>query len=42
MFTDAKEDDPLVATSWATSALAIGLAMGGQSGMPPTVARWGL
>jgi len=26
-FTDAKEDDPLVATSWATAALAIGRAM---------------
>jgi hypothetical protein len=26
-FTDAKEDDPLVATSWATAALAIGQAM---------------
>lgn len=33
-FTDAKEDDPLVATSWASSALAIGLAMNGQSGIP--------
>ena len=34
-FTDAKEDDPLVATSWATAALAIGRAMTvGQSGMP--------
>jgi squalene-hopene/tetraprenyl-beta-curcumene cyclase len=26
-FTDAKEDDPLVATSWAAAALAIGRAM---------------
>ncbi|MGA2258603.1 MAG: hypothetical protein ABSG53_28390, partial [Thermoguttaceae bacterium] len=34
-FTDAKEDDPLVATSWATAALAIGRAMTrGQSDMP--------
>jgi len=29
-FTDAKEDDPLVATSWATAALAIGRAMNGR------------
>jgi hypothetical protein len=34
-FTDAKEDDPLVATSWATAALAIGRAMTtGHSDMP--------
>ena len=34
-FTDAKEDDPLVATSWAAAALAIGRAMTtGQSDMP--------
>jgi squalene-hopene/tetraprenyl-beta-curcumene cyclase len=34
-FTDAKEDDPLVATSWATAALAIGRAMvAGKSNMP--------
>jgi hypothetical protein len=34
-FTDAKEDDPLVATSWAAAALAIGRAMtSGRSDMP--------
>ncbi|MGA2033648.1 MAG: hypothetical protein ABSG68_15445 [Thermoguttaceae bacterium] len=34
-FTDAKEDDPLVATSWAAAALAIGRAMNsGRSDMP--------
>ena len=34
-FTDAKEDDPLVATSWAAAALAIGRAMtSGQSDVP--------
>jgi squalene-hopene/tetraprenyl-beta-curcumene cyclase len=34
-FTDAKEDDPLIATSWAAAALAIGRAMtAGQSDMP--------
>ena len=34
-FTDAKEDDPLIATSWATSALAIGRAIAtGQTDMP--------
>ncbi len=34
-FTDAKEDDPLVATSWATAALAIGRAMSnGRSDVP--------
>jgi squalene-hopene/tetraprenyl-beta-curcumene cyclase len=34
-FTDAKEDDPLVGTSWAAAALAIGRAMtSGQSDMP--------
>jgi squalene-hopene/tetraprenyl-beta-curcumene cyclase len=34
-FTDAKEDDPLVATPWACAALAIGRAMEGkQSDLP--------
>ncbi len=34
-FTDAKEDDPLISTSWAAAALAIGRAMTtGQSDMP--------
>jgi len=34
-FTDAKEDDPLVATSWASAALAVGRAMTtGQSDLP--------
>ena len=34
-FTDAKEDDPLVATSWASAALAIGRALtSGQSDLP--------
>ena len=34
-FTDAKEDDPLVATSWASAALAIGRAMTtAQSDLP--------
>jgi squalene-hopene/tetraprenyl-beta-curcumene cyclase len=33
-FTDAKEDDPLVATSWATAALAIGRAMNSPQADP--------
>jgi hypothetical protein len=34
-FTDAKEDDPLVATSWASAALAIGRALTtGRSALP--------
>jgi squalene-hopene/tetraprenyl-beta-curcumene cyclase len=34
-YTDAKEDDPLVATAWASAALAIGRAMTcGPAGLP--------